>query len=253
MNENIIETDVCILGTGIAGLSAALECAKNNVSVTIITKSDIKESSTLYAQGGIAVAMHQDDTPQLHLEDTLKAGAGHCIPDMVKCLVEEGLNMYLNSFNMGQTLTNKTMNLTTQKKVLIVNVAFFTLVMPQAKKLKKTLKSTVKLSISTVFPHHTVTSLLHNGNRCCGVYAVPNQGPALVVHAKAVILATGGCSQIYKHNTNPPGATGDGIALATALGATYRDMEFVQFHPTTLYTGDQSLSHYFSHFGSNSW
>ena len=90
MNENIIETDVCILGTGIAGLSAALECAKNNVSVTIITKSDIKESSTLYAQGGIAVAMHQDDTPQLHLEDTLKAGAGHCIPDMVKCLVEEG-------------------------------------------------------------------------------------------------------------------------------------------------------------------
>ena len=235
-----LKSDVCIIGTGIAGLTAALDCAQNGLTVIVLTKSSIKESSTLYAQGGIAVAMAKDDTTQFHYEDTIAAGAGHCDTKKVKILVEEGPKKVQELISYGANFDRENGDLSytmeaAHRKRRILHAADAT-----GREIEKTLGRRVAQEKTVHFyPHCAVTQVLRDGTgRCTQVFA-ESEGRSLHVQAHSVLIATGGCGQVYKHNTNPPGATGDGIALAEEVGATIQNMEFMQFHPTTLYVGDQ--------------
>lgn len=232
--------DVCIIGTGIAGLTAALNCAQKGLKVTVITKSSIKESSTLYAQGGIAVAMDKGDTTQFHYEDTLAAGAGHCDPSMVKILVEEGPEHVQKLISYGANFDRENGNLSytmeaAHRKRRILHAGDAT-----GREIEKTLGRKVAQEPNVkFFSHCAVTQLVCDDSGRCTHVLAESERDKHQIRAGAVLMATGGCGQVYKHNTNPPGATGDGIALAKELGASIQNMEFVQFHPTTLYLGDQ--------------
>ena len=237
---SVSQCDVCIIGTGIAGLTAALNCAQKGLKVIVLTKSNIKESSTLYAQGGIAVAMDKDDTTQFHYEDTIAAGAGHCDPKMVKILVEEGpkLVQELISFGANFDRENGSLSYTIEaahRKRRILHAGDAT-----GREIEKTLGRRVAQEENVrFFSHCTVTKLMCDGSGHCTNVLAESELERLRIKAGAVLMATGGCGQVYKHNTNPPGATGDGIALAKELGVVISNMEFMQFHPTTLYLGDQ--------------
>ena len=235
-----ITSDVCIIGTGIAGLTAALNCAKQGLTVTVLTKSSIKESSTLYAQGGIAVAMDKGDTPQLHYEDTIAAGAGHCDAKMVRILVEEGPKHVQDLIGYGANFDRNNGALAYTKEAAHRTRRILHAGDATGREIEKTLGRRVAQEARVrFFSHCSATALnLDSYGRCTQVWA-ETEAETVVVQASAVLIATGGCCQVFKHNTNPPGATGDGIILAKEVGAVISDMEFVQFHPTTLYVGDQ--------------
>ena len=235
-----IKSDVCIIGTGIAGLTAALGCAQKGLTVTVLTKSTIKESSTLYAQGGIAVAMDKDDAPELHYADTIAAGAGHCDPEMVKILVEEGPRHVQDLISYGANFDRQNGDFSFTKEAAHGKRRILHAGDATGREIEKTLgRRVAKESKVRFFSHCAVTQLQRDATGRCTQVIAELAKDVLRVQAHSVVLATGGCGQVFKHNTNPTGATGDGIALAAAIGARLKDMEFVQFHPTTLYVGDQ--------------
>jgi len=234
----IRSTDFIVIGSGIAGLSAAHALAPFGTT-TIITKSSIHEGSTQLAQGGIAVALHRDDTPNYHFEDTLYAGDGLCNPDAVRILVEEGPSRVQELVEMGAhfdksgddySFTREAAH--NRRRILHAGDA-------TGREIEKTLGNTIRRHLNVSFLQNTVvSSLIISNGECIGCIVV-HDGVPTAIYAKAVIIASGGCGQVYSYNTNPPVATGDGIALAFRAGAAVQDMEFTQFHPTTLYTGDK--------------
>lgn len=231
--------DIVVIGSGIAGLSAAKTAADLGAKVAIITKGAIKESSTQYAQGGIAAVMTQDDTPKLHLEDTLNSGAGLCNEEAVKILVEEGpervhelIRIGADFDKTGDTYHYAQEGAHSRRRILHAGDS-------TGREIEKTLGLYLLNSPNATFISHTfATKLIVEDDTCLGCVAI-HQGEPLFFAAKAVILATGGCGQVYARNTNPPVATGDGMMLGYHAGATLQDMEFFQFHPTTLYSGDK--------------
>ncbi|MFC1771332.1 L-aspartate oxidase [Candidatus Margulisiibacteriota bacterium] len=230
--------DFIIIGSGIAGLTAA-EYLSEEAKTGVITKNTIIETATKLAQGGIAAALNKDDAPKYHLQDTIKAGAGLCDKKAVNVLVSDGVEQVKELIKWGAHFDKikgqydfSKEGAHSKRRILHAKDA-------TGQEIENTLKNDLIKKKKTKFHTNTdVIKLLVKNNRCYGCVAVKNK-ELRVFYAKAIIMATGGCGQVYKRNTNPTVATGDGIALAFEAGADIQDMEFIQFHPTTLYVGDK--------------
>jgi L-aspartate oxidase len=232
----VIEKDVIVIGAGIAGLFTALRASENNHSVLMITKKSLLDSNTRYAQGGIAAVISEEDSPAYHREDTLIAGAGLCSEDAVNVLVHEGPEGVSNLISMGTQfdLENGEFALTkegahSQRRILHANgdATGFEIVRALSE------KATADPGID-VWDDHFVIDLVTQDGECCGAIVQKPDGHRLYVRGKATILCSGGTGQLYRYTTNPDVATGDGVAMAYRAGALIQDMEFVQFHPTSL-------------------
>ncbi len=232
----INKTDFLIIGSGVAGLRAAIELAKHG-SVFVVTKDIMTEGSTEYAQGGIAVAMSDEDEVGIHYEDTLKAGDGLCRKGAVKILVEEGPERINELISWGAGFDKEGFKLHftlegahSRKRVLHSHGD------STGKELERVLLNKVK-TLPSVKRYSFAFSmdLIVKDGICCGAYILRDREIQAVI-AKAVILCTGGAGQIFSRTTNPLVATGDGMAVAFRAGAVLEDMEFVQFHPTSLYS-----------------
>jgi L-aspartate oxidase len=237
------ETDFIVVGAGVAGLRAAIELAKSG-RVLVLTKQEITESATQYAQGGIAVALSDEDEISLHLQDTLIAGDGLVNPEAARVLVEEGPERIQELISWGTQFDREGTKLTftregahSRSRVLHAHGDSTGREIGRALHAKA---STLK-NISFCEFEFTADLLLESG-RVCGVALVDERkgkrGERHNVYASAVLLASGGIGQVYRETTNPSVATGDGVAMAYRAGAEISDMEFVQFHPTALYLKD---------------
>ncbi len=229
-------TDFLIIGSGVAGLRAAIELAPHG-NVLVITKDMPKESSTEYAQGGIAVALSDEDEVGIHLEDTLKAGDGLCREDAVKILVGEGPERILELISWGAEFDKNGTKLDfimeaahSRKRILHAHGD------ATGKELERVLLNKAR-SFSSVkkYPFAFTVDLIVKDGECYGAYVLKDRKVNAVL-AKATILCTGGAGQIFSRTTNPLVATGDGIGIAFRAGAVLEDLEFVQFHPTSLYS-----------------
>jgi L-aspartate oxidase len=228
-------TDFVIVGGGIAGLRAAIGLASAG-RVLVLTKAEPAESNTGYAQGGIAAAVGDDDSPALHAADTLRAGDGLCDEAAVRVLVERGpdgvreLIAWGAAFDRGAdgrlVLGREAAH--SVRRVLHAGDA-------TGREIGRVLWERVRTlpAIETI-DHALATELVAEGDRACGVVYVDRGGERHEVRAAATLLATGGAGQVFRETTNPSVATGDGVALAFAAGARVADLEFVQFHPTAL-------------------
>jgi L-aspartate oxidase len=231
------KADYIVLGGGIAGVRAAIDLARGG-RVLVLTKDDLYESSTEYAQGGIAAALGEDDEVTLHLHDTLRAGDGLCREEAVRILVEEGPDRIHQLIDWGMQFDKNGTKLAftregahSRSRVLHADgdstgSEILRALMAKAKSLR---------SIE-LLPHTFATELLVENNTVTGVaYLEEKSGALKSVQARAVLLATGGLGHVYKETTNPAVACGDGVAMAFRAGALVSDMEFVQFHPTALF------------------
>lgn len=241
----VAQSDYLVIGSGLAGLTYALNMAKHG-GVTLLTKRKRTDANSSWAQGGIAGVMAEDDSFELHKQDTLTAGAGLCDEEAVEVLVREGPERIQELRELGAQFDTQTepdgssvLSLGREgghSRNRIVHTADFT-----GWECERTLLEAVRHTPQIeVLEHFFVTDLLiwktEEGETCAGAVALNGQtGEYVEFHAKATLLATGGSGQIYEHTTNPLVATGDGVAMAYRAGAPIANMEFVQFHPTTLY------------------
>ena len=233
----VLETDFIVVGSGVAGLRAAIEIAKADARVTVLTKDKASESNTEYAQGGVAVVLSDDDNAELHEGDTLVAGAGLCDEKAVETLVTEGTRYIKELIEWGTEFDRDRGKLVftreaahSRRRILHAHgdstgSEFVRSLMARA---------AVEANIS-LLPFAATVGLIVNDGRCVGVqYLDPILRASREIFARAVILCTGGAGQLYLHTTNPAVATGDGMAMAYLAGAELADMEFIQFHPTAL-------------------
>lgn len=233
MNKNYV--DFLIIGGGVAGLRAAIELAPHG-SVLVVTKDIPTESSTGYAQGGIAVALSDEDKVGIHYEDTIQAGDGLCREDAVKILVEEGPERIQELISWGAEFDREGLKLAftleaahSRKRVLHAHGD------ATGRELVRVLLDKARSYPSVKRYSFTVAiDLIMADGKCYGVYVLKDR-KVVPILAKATVLATGGAGQIFSITTNPPVATADGLAMAYRAGAAVEDMEFVQFHPTSLY------------------
>jgi L-aspartate oxidase len=234
MQQEVV--DFLIIGSGVAGLRAAIELAPYG-SVLVVTKDKPTESNTEYAQGGIAVVMSDEDEVGIHFEDTLKAGDGLCREDAVRTLVEEGPERIAELISWGAEFDREgtKLDLTleaahSRRRVLHAHGD------STGKELARVLLNKAR-SFPSVRKYPfviTVDLIIHDGE-CRGAYVLRDR-EIISLFARATILATGGAGQLYSRTTNPQVATGDGMAIAFRAGARLEDMEFIQFHPTSLYS-----------------
>jgi L-aspartate oxidase len=235
MPDDIIRVDFLVLGSGIAGLRAALGLARQG-DVLVVTKDQPTESNTGYAQGGVAVALGSDDGPDLHLEDTLGAGGGIVSAPAARVLVDEGPERIRELAAWGARFDREggQFHFTregahSRNRVLhaLGDATGWEMVRALLDRAQRTSRVTVRsfaCSVDLVVADGTVVG--------CRFLAAP--GVATTVLAAATLLATGGAGMVFAETTNPPVATGDGMAMARRAGAYLMDMEFVQFHPTAL-------------------
>lgn len=238
---NTHHVDFVVIGSGIAGLTFALRAAEA-ADVVVITKKERSESNTNYAQGGIAGVMSPEDTFDLHIQDTLNAGAGLCHEDAVRVLVQEGPSQIRRLIELGARFDmerdaqgNPVLALGREgghSRNRIVHYADQT-----GWEIERTLlEATRNHPRITIYEHFFALDLIVHDGECIGVWVLnTHSDEAEAFLARATLLATGGCGQVYPHTTNPPIATGDGIGMAWRAGACIANMEFIQFHPTTLY------------------
>jgi len=225
--------DFIVVGSGISGLNFALNAAKKGRTL-VVTKKKIIDSSTNYAQGGIAAVLDRLDNFEKHINDTLVAGAYHNNKKTVTFMVKEGPKLIKHLLNLGVKFTNEKNKLQLAKEGghstrRIAHVGDRT-----GHTIEKVLINNVRKNKNiTVWENTFAIDLLVKKNICYGLQILKN-GKIENLFSSAVILATGGIGQIYKHTSNPPISTGDGIAMAARAGAVTKDMEFVQFHPTVL-------------------
>ncbi len=244
--KNLFESDFLVIGSGIAGLSFALRAAELG-EVTVITKKEQCDSSTNYAQGGIACVMGGNDEFSLHIEDTLTCGAGLCKKDVVETVVREGPALIQALIDWGVEFTRKSggddLDLGREgghSRRRIVHAKDLT-----GQEVERALLERVRLNDRIqIYEHQVAIDLLFaeqsQGRRCVGVRAIDSlSGDFRLYVAGMVLLATGGVGRVYLHTTNPPIATGDGVVMAYRAGAVIANMEFIQFHPTSLYQKDE--------------
>ncbi len=245
-------TDFLIIGSGIAGLSLALKLAELG-KVVIVTKKQKAESNTNYAQGGIAAVMNKGDNFDLHITDTLECGAGLCNKDAVRKIVYEGPERINELIEFGTKFSREHGELNLGKegghsRNRIIHSKDLT-----GKEIERALLNKIAVTPGIeMFEYFFAIDLLtdknlkgikSNDNKCFGIYAlnVKNNKVEKIVAGKT-ILATGGAGQVYKHTTNPAIATGDGVAMGYRAGCIIANMEFIQFHPTTLYDEQRNTS-----------
>jgi len=228
--------DYVVVGSGIAGLYAAL-LAREHGSVLILTKGSIDDSNTKYAQGGIAVALGERDSPRLHAHDTMGAGAGLNDREAVRILTQEATDRITDLIRFGvpfDTLEGQ-IDLAKEGAHSVPRVIHAGGDATGAH-IELTLANLAKLSQITVLEHSLATEVTVEEGRATAVRALDcASGKTKEYGARFIVLATGGAGQLYKYTTNPAVATGDGVALAYRAGAETMDMEFFQFHPTALY------------------
>lgn len=234
-SANIL-TDVLVIGSGVAGARAALEASRHG-SVTILSKGDFLESATRYAQGGIASAIGSDDSAKSHYDDTLRVGCGLNRPEAVELLVRDGPKLIDELVGWGMEL-DRTGSLPAlgREGGHSTNRILHSHGDQTGRALAETLARKVRGNPAIrVFEHCFLIDLLTVDGMCVGATTFhPKHGHQLI-WSKRVILATGGCGRLWRETTNPACATGDGMAAAFRAGARLRDMEMMQFHPTTLY------------------
>ena len=230
------ETDFLVIGAGVAGLRAAVELASAG-RVVVLTKREVTDSATQYAQGGIAAALSDEDEIGLHLQDTLNAGDGLCNVEAAKVLVEEGPERIEELIQWGTEFDRDGTKLSfTREGAHSRNRILHAHGDSTGREILRALraKATTLPNIS-VLEFEFSTGLLVEDGRVSGIHLIRDSGESAHVRASAVLLATGGMGQLYRNSTNPLVATGDGVAMAYRAGAEASDMEFIQFHPTALY------------------
>ncbi|HSZ36881.1 MAG TPA: FAD-binding protein [Acidimicrobiales bacterium] len=239
--------DVLVLGSGVAGLSAAVRLAgpvpAAGPSLGVLTKGTLSQSATRWAQGGVAAVLGGDeDSTDLHLADTLRAGAGLCDEEAVRILVDEGPARVNELIALGAVFDRETtgsLSLAREGGHSAARVVHAGGAATGAE-VERALVDATYRSASAVLEGWFALDLLVEGGRCVGITALPphehGEGPAPVaIRAGHVVLATGGAGQLYSVTTNPAESTGDGVAMALRAGVPTADVEFVQFHPTALH------------------
>ncbi|HEU5231621.1 MAG TPA: L-aspartate oxidase [Terriglobales bacterium] len=229
------ETDFIVVGGGIAGLRAAIGLAEAG-RVLVVTKQEVTESNTQYAQGGIAVALSDDDEVALHLQDTIDAGDGLVNIEAARVLVEEGPQRIQELINWGTEFDRSGSRLSftregahSRSRILHAHGD------STGREIGRALIARARAIPNISFTEFEFTAdLCVNEGAITGVFLLSPDGTRTSVRARAVLLATGGAGQVYSDTTNPSVATGDGIAMAYRAGAAISDMEFFQFHPTAL-------------------
>ncbi|MYZ06965.1 L-aspartate oxidase [Streptomyces sp. SID2999] len=239
-----IPADVVVVGSGVAGLTAALRCEAAGLTTVVVTKARLDDGSTRWAQGGIAAALGDGDTPAQHLDDTLVAGAGLCDEDAVRLLVTEGPDAVRRLIDTGARFDTDeagSIQLTREgghHRRRIAHAggdatgAEISRALVDAVRARglRTIENALVLDLLTDAEGRTAGVTLH-------VMGEGQHDGVGAVHAPAVVLATGGMGQVFSATTNPSVSTGDGVALALRAGAEVSDLEFVQFHPTVLFLG----------------
>ena len=241
--------DYIVVGSGIAGLTFALKVARHG-RVAIVTKKNLSEANTQYAQGGIAAVTKPTDSIGLHVADTLRAGAGLCCEEVVQTVVEEGPDRVQELIDLGMDFTREETISTdgerfyslgkegghSKRRVLHTKDA-------TGREIMRALLAALERAPNvSVFEDHFAIDLITTAklecdkeNRCVGAYVLDrNTGKVETFSAPHVVLATGGSGKVYLYTTNPDIATGDGVAMAYRAGVTIANMEFTQFHPTIL-------------------
>ncbi|HDZ62214.1 MAG TPA: L-aspartate oxidase [Nitrospirae bacterium] len=236
MNTSKKTVDFLVIGGGVAGLRAAIELAPRG-SVAVLMKDKPSESSTGYAQGGIAAAMSDEDKVSIHYDDTINAGDGLCNEEAVKILVEEGPEFINELISWGAEFDKEGSKLDftieaahTRKRILHSHGD------STGRELERVLVHKIRTfpSVSRYDFAFTKDLIIKDG-RCIGAFVL-RRDELISFFAKAVVLATGGAGELFSRTTNPSIATGDGMAIAYRAGAILEDMEFIQFHPTSFYS-----------------
>jgi L-aspartate oxidase len=240
-----IQSDFLVIGSGIAGLSFALQASKHG-SVAIVTKREVSESATNYAQGGIASVYSVDDSFEAHVKDTMVAGVGICHEDVVRMVVEEGPQTIRNLIDWGVkfTTSGSSFDLTREgghgaRRVLHAEDI-------TGREIQRALVEAIENNPDIkVYDYHIAIDLITSSklarkpienNRCLGAYVLDiKQDRVITFSAGATLIASGGAGKVYLYTCNPDVASGDGVAMAYRAGATVANMEFMQFHPTTLF------------------
>lgn len=230
-----VRVSTLIVGAGVAGYRAAIEAAPGG-SVLIVTKDDLRESATAYAQGGVAAVLGADDSPQAHRDDTLAAGQGLCDREAVETVVSEGPARVHELLEWGGDFDRDgdALHLTREGGHSRRRVAHAHGDATGQEFVTTLVRAVRAISEVTLWEHAFVADLIIQDGRCVGAVILKDDSP-VVIAAGVTILCTGGAGQIYRETTNPSVATGDGHAMALRAGVAVADMEFVQFHPTTLY------------------
>jgi L-aspartate oxidase len=236
------DLDLLILGSGVAGLSAAVRAAASpmlrGIRVGVLSKAELAQSATRWAQGGIAAVLSEDeDSADLHLADTLKAGAGLCDTDAVRVLVDEGpgrvneliaLGAVFDTDEGGRLLLAREGGHSMARVVHAGGAA-------TGAEIERALVDAVRQTAAAVLEGWFALDLIIEAGRCRGVLAVGRDGTVAEVRAAHTLLATGGAGQLFAVTTNPSQSTGDGVAMALRAGVPVADVEFMQFHPTALH------------------
>jgi L-aspartate oxidase len=237
----LLRSDVLVVGSGVAGCSAALAAIEAGAEhIVILAKGQVGENNTSRAQGGVAVAMGDDDSLEAHVSDTCKAGGGLCCLAAVEKLVAEGPERIRDLISWGASFDclegSKSLARTAEgghsvRRVLHASGD------ATGREFQRVLGQRVAGNSSvTLLENHFVVDLLHDAGTVFGALVMDTRsGKFLQIMAGSTVLATGGMGRVYRETTNPDVATGDGVALALRAGAELTDVEFVQFHPTTLY------------------
>lgn len=227
--------DVVVVGAGAAGLYTAL-CLPAHWRVALITKDDLSRSASDWAQGGIAAVVAPEDSPLLHMEDTLRAGAGLCDGEAVEFLVREAPACVESLVALGVAFDRRGKDLALTREAAHSRPRVLHAADTTGRAVVSTLQGQVLQRPNiTVLPDSFALDLWLMGDppRCQGLKLV-REGQVIWIQAGAVVLATGGGGQVFLHTTNPPLSTGDGVAMGYRSGALLRDLEFFQFHPTAL-------------------
>ena len=230
------QTDFIVVGAGVAGLRAAIELSAYG-QVLCLAKREVAESNTQYAQGGIAVALSDEDEIGLHLQDTINAGDGLVNPDAARVLVEEGPPRIEELIEWGTQFDRHGTKLAfTREGAHSRNRVLHAHGDSTGQEIGRALYARAATISNIQFLEYEFTfELIVENGRVCGVRVLDAQNRARSIYSRGVVLATGGLGQVYSDTTNPTVATGDGVAMAYRAGAEISDMEFVQFHPTALY------------------
>jgi L-aspartate oxidase len=234
--EEGMDTDFIVVGAGVAGLRAAIELAQAG-RVLVLAKQELTESATQYAQGGIAVALSDEDEISLHLQDTITAGDGLVNEAAARVLVEEGPERIQELLDWGTEFDREGLHLTftregahSRSRVLHAHGD------STGREIGRALAAKARTLPNISFSEFEFSAdLILDGGRAVGLCVIDADGTEHVLSASAILLATGGAGQVFRDTTNPSVATADGIAMAFRAGAELSDLEFVQFHPTALY------------------
>jgi L-aspartate oxidase len=232
-----LRVDVAVVGAGAAGLYAALTAAETGARVALVSRSPLAQTASFWAQGGIAAALADDDSPEQHIEDTLAAGRDSARASAVRVLCEESparvrdLELLGVSFDADRH-GNLALGLEgghSRRRIVHAGGS------ATGRRITRELSALAAVNeLIDVLEPRAATSLTTHEGRCVGLVARPRRGDALPVLARAVVLATGGMAALWQRTTNPSGAIGAGLLLAHAAGAALADLEFMQFHPTAL-------------------